>query len=218
MLVRPSTAGLTERRGQVYPGRWPAILRRQDWEAARTILTDPRRDTRTFRKVAKRHALAGLLVCGRCDRLLVSNPLRGVPSFICSPTANGGCAKIRIQADHVERFLLGRIKERDAAGLESPSQARLRMSLRQLQDDHYDGLVDRADYLRQSQRLRSLITIRGWSKATEREISAGDKRTVLRRSLDRVVVLPHPAGRATSHLDWPQREALLNERLRLHWN
>jgi DNA invertase Pin-like site-specific DNA recombinase len=218
MLVRPSTAGLTERRGQLYPGMWPAILRRRDWEAARTILTDPRRDTRRFRKVAKRHALAGLLVCGRCDRLLVSNPLRGVPSFICSPSANGGCAKIRIQADHVERFLLEQIKERDAAGLESDGQARLRVSLRQLQDDHYDGLLDRADYLRQSQRLRSLLEARGGTTTSYDDLNDGDKRAVIRRALDRVVVLPHPAGLATSHLDWPQREAVLNVRLHLLWN
>jgi site-specific DNA recombinase len=84
MLVRPSSAGLTERRGRLYPGTWPAILRRKDWDAARAILLDPRRDTRTFRQIAKRYPLAGLLVCGRCGHFLVSNPLRGVPSFICN--------------------------------------------------------------------------------------------------------------------------------------
>ena len=192
MLVRPSTAGLTERRGQFYAGMWPAILLRPDWETGRTILTDPRRDTRTFRKVAKRHALAGLLVCGRCDRQLVSNPLREVPSFICSPTANGGCAKIRIQADHVERFLLARIGERDAAGLESSGEARVRASLRRLQDDHYDGLLDRSDYLLQSKRLRSAIALPRGTSAAREDISEGDKRAVLRRALDSVLVLPHP--------------------------
>lgn len=43
------------------------------------------------------------------------------------------------------------------------------------------------------------------------------KRASLRAALDRVVVLPHPRGRATSHLSWAQREALLNERVELHW-
>lgn len=47
---------------------------------------------------------------------------------------------------------------------------------------------------------------------------SSDKRAVLRRALDRVVVFPHPAGRTSSHLDWPQREAVLNERLHLQWN
>ena len=73
------------------------------------------------------------------------------------PAANGGCGKIRIQADFVERFLLERIKERDAAELESPSQARIRSGLRQLQGDHYDGVLDRADFLRQAQRLRAAL-------------------------------------------------------------
>lgn len=218
MLVRPSTAGLTERRGALYPGQWPSILSRPDWEAARKVLLDPRRDTRTFRKVAKRYPLAGLLVCGRCDHMLVSNPLRGVPSFICSPTANGGCAKIRIQADHVERFLLQRIKEYDDTAHEPPARARIRASLRQLQDDHYDGLLDRSDYLRQSKRLRTALAPTRGLPLVQGELSDGDKRAVLRRTLDRVVVLPHPRGRATSHLDWPQREALLNDRLLLVWH
>jgi hypothetical protein len=75
--------------------------------------------------------------------MLVSNPLRGVPSFICSPSANGGCGKIRIDGGYVELFLLERVHERDAAALEAPARARIRAALRQLQDDYYDGLLDR---------------------------------------------------------------------------
>jgi site-specific DNA recombinase len=218
MLVRPSTAGMTERQGQLYPGAWPAILSRERWLAARAVLLEPSRDSRTFRQVAKRYPLAGLLFCGLCGHRLVSNPLRGVPSFICSPTATGGCAKIRIQADYLERYLLERIHQRDQAALESPAQARVRASLRQLQDDHYDGLVDRADYLRQSQRLRSALRLPPpGTSAPPRPLTDGDKRTVLKRTLERVVVLPHPPGRAASHLDWARRSALLSERLQLHW-
>lgn len=208
MLVRPSTAGMAERNGVLYPGGWPAILTRKQWDAARAVLLDPRRDTRTFRQVAKRYPLAGLLFCGLCDHMLCSNPLRGVPSFICSPTANGGCAKIRIHGEHVERYLLERISERDSAALESPGQARIRGALRQLQDDHYDGLVDRPDYLRQSQRLRAGMVRRGVS-AVSSAPSDGDKRAILRRALQRVDVLPHPRGRPAAHIDWPRRSAVL---------
>lgn len=218
MLVRASTAGLTERQGKLHPGTWPAILSREQWDAARTVLLDPSRDSRTFRQVAKRYPLGGLLFCGLCGHRLVSNPLRGVPSFICSPTATGGCAKIRIQADYLERYLLEQIQQRDEAALESPAQARVRAALRQLQDDHYDGLVDRADYLRQSQRLRSALRLSppGTSSPPQALVDA-DKRGVLNRALARVVVLPHPPGRAASHLDWPTRSALLSERSQLHW-
>ena len=217
MLVRPSSAGMNERNGQLYPGTWPAILSRKDWDAAREVLLDPRRNNATFRQMAKRYPLAGLLYCGRCDRQLVSNPLRGVPSFICSPTANGGCAKIRIGADPVERFLLERIKEHDDTALESVGQARLRASLRQLQDDHYDGLLDRADFLRQSHRLRAVLACPRGPQQPRAPLTDPDKRAILTRALDRVVVLPHPAGRAASHLDWAQRSALLQDRLRLTW-
>jgi len=85
MLVLPSTAGMTERQGKLHPGAWPAILTRQQWDAARAVLLDPSRDSRTFRQVAKRYPLAGLLFCGLCGHRLVSNPLRGLPSFNCSP-------------------------------------------------------------------------------------------------------------------------------------
>jgi hypothetical protein len=218
MLVRPSTAGLTERRGELYPGMWPAILRRKDWDSARTILLDPRRDTRSFRQIAKRYPLAGLLVCGRCGHFLVSNPLRGVPSFICSPTANDGCGKIRIQGDQVERYLLERIKEHDAAGLDSPAQARIRGALRQLQDDYYDGLLDRADFIRESKRLRGALGTPRLTRLDRSVMTDEDSRAVLRRALDQVVVLPHPRGRTASHPDWERRVVVLKERLQLHWH
>jgi hypothetical protein len=216
MLVKPASAGMNERNGVLYPGQWPAILSRKQWDAARALLLDPRRDTRSFRQVAKRYPLGGLLFCGLCDRQLVSNPLRGVPSFICSPTARGGCGKIRIQADYVERYLLERIGERDTAALETPVQARIRTALRQLQDDYYDGLLDRADFLRQSQRLRTSLSARRDGPAS---VGADDaeRRAVFTRALEQVVVHPQPAGRAASHLNWEQRSSLLEQRLRIIW-
>jgi hypothetical protein len=216
MLVMPAVAGMNERNGGLYPGQWPAILTRKQWDAARAVLLDPRRDTRSFRQIAKRYPLGGLLFCGLCDRQLVSNPLRGVPSFICSPTGRGGCGKIRIQADYVERYLLERIGERDTAALETPVQARIRTALRQLQDDYYDGLLDRADFLRQSQRLRTSLSAKRDGPAT---VAPGDaeRRAVFTRALEQVVVLPHPAGSAVSHLNWAQRSCLLQQRLRIIW-
>ena len=218
MLVQPSAAGMTIRKGQQYLGTWPAILSRAQWDAGRLVLLDPQRDTRSFRQVAKRYPMGGLLVCGRCDHLLVSIPLRGVPGYICSPSANGGCGKLRIQSDHLERFLLARISERDTAGLEPPAKAHVRVALRQLEDDHYDGLLDRADYLRQSQRLRVVLGARRDQGIAASSLSDPDKRAAFRRALDRVVVLPHPVGQPVSHLDWPRREALLQQRLRLEWH
>jgi site-specific DNA recombinase len=216
MLVMPAIAGFNERKAVLYPGQWPAILSRKQWDAARAVLLDPRRNTRSFRQIAKRYPLGGLLFCGLCDRQLVSNPLRGVPSFICSPTGRGGCGKIRIQSDNLERYLLERIAERDTSAFETPVQARVRTALRQLQDDYYDGLVDRADFLRQSQRLRTALSA---LRDGPRKVSADDaeRRAVFTRALGHVLVLPHPAGQAASHLTWGQRSALLEQRLRIVW-
>lgn len=75
------------------------------------------------------------------------------------PDLNRRCGQVRIQADYVERYLLEQIQQRDQAALESPAQAPVLTALRQLQDDHYDGLVDRCDYLRQSDRLRSALRV-----------------------------------------------------------
>jgi site-specific DNA recombinase len=216
MLVRPSTAGMTERDGVLYQGAWPAILSRTQWDAARLILLDPRRDTRSFRQKATRYPLGGLLFCGRCDRPLVSNPLRGVPSFICSPTGRGGCGKIRIQSDHLERYLLEKIGERDSTQLESQAQSHVRQALRQVQDDYYDGVLDRADFLRQSQRLRTSLAARRDPPRTT-NLDGLQRRSVFARAVIRVVVLPHPTGVAASHLTWPQRRDVLAQRLRIDW-
>ncbi len=177
---------------------------------------DPARNNRNFRQVAKRYPLAGLLWCGLCGRQLVSNPLRGVPSFICSPTARGGCGKIRVHGEHVERYLLERIHEREPAAVEDPASARVRTALRQVQDDYYDGLIDRVDFLRESQRLRTALRASRDIPLPEAWTDT-DKRTVLHRALDRVTVHPHPRGRAASHLTCEQRRSLLHDRLELNW-
>jgi hypothetical protein len=57
----------------------------------------------------------------------------------------------------------------------------------------------------------------GSTSSPPQPIADADKRAVIKRALERVIVLPHPAGRAASHLDWARRSALLSDRLRLHW-
>ncbi len=57
-----------------------------------------------------------------------------MPSFICSPTARGGCGKIRVHGEHLKRYLLELIHERDPAAVEDPARARVRTALGQVQD------------------------------------------------------------------------------------
>ncbi len=126
MLTMPAVAGLTERRGTLYQWVWRAILTRSQWDAVRPVLLDAARNSRSFRQIAKRYPLGGLLWCGLCGRQLVSNPLRTVPSFICSPTGRGGCGKIRVHGEHLERYLLELVHERNPAAVEGPASTRVR--------------------------------------------------------------------------------------------
>lgn len=79
-----------------------------------------------------------LLFCGLCDRHLVSIPLPVAPSFVCRRTDWTGCG-IRIQGEHLKRYLLERIQERDPAAVEEPGQARIPGALPQLPDDQTTG-------------------------------------------------------------------------------
>jgi hypothetical protein len=56
-------------------------------------------------------ALSGLVFCAECDHVMVSmtaGRLRG-PSFICREIATGGCGKMRISMDHLERFAMEQV-------------------------------------------------------------------------------------------------------------
>lgn len=83
--------------------------------------------------------------------------------------------------------------------------------------DHYDGLVDRPDFLRQSTRLRAGLLPRRGLPTPDTPPSQSDVRASLARAIVKVVVLPHPRGTATSHLDWARRSAVLALRLAPGW-
>ncbi|MDX6371443.1 MAG: hypothetical protein QOD98_431, partial [Nocardioidaceae bacterium] len=98
------------------------------------------------------------------------------------------------------------------------------------QDDHYDGLLDRADFLRQTERLRQRITNRRHiltidpARTTKRAavVTPADpeavRRSFLRQHLIRVDVDRHPRGSSMrAPAAWPDRAACLALRLQLHW-
>jgi site-specific DNA recombinase len=234
-LVRAAVAGLTERRGEVFPGSWPAILDLETWQQLRTILLDPKRDTRTFVQRSARHPLTGLLWCGLCGHLLRSSIVGSVLTYYCSDVL-GGCAHIRIKAEDVERYLLEEIQQRLATTplpvLDDPVLAALRLQQHQLQDDHYDHLLNRADYVRQAKRLAVRVADRrreltgGWQRAhveplilrAEPDDPAPQRRAALRHHLVRVEVDPHPRGRGTAAASgWERRRQVVASRLRPTW-
>ncbi len=202
MLVRPSTAGMTERQGEIHAGAWPAILSREQWDAARTVLLDRSRDSRTLRQTARRYPLAGLLFCGLCGNRLVSNPLRRCrrssaarpqqevrpgphPGRLRGAVPAGADTAARPGGTGVTRAGASPYRPQAAAGrpLRRPRR-QVRLPAAERPPPQRAPRVAAGDVL-------------ATAAATD-----GDKRTVLKRALERVVVLPHPTGRATSHLDW----------------
>lgn len=235
LLVRGAAAGFNERGGELFRGDWEPILDEATWHRLRTTLLDPARDTRTFAQRSHLHPLSGLLWCGLCDHLLRSSVLKGVLTLWCADLL-GGCNHIRIKAADVERYLLEEIAAR-AATKQPPVETdavllALRQQQHQLQDDHYDSLLSRADFIRQSARLRARASDRrreltgGWTRAVdaERPATSGTadpeprRRAALRAHLDRVRVEPHPKGVSPQSPTWELRREVVAQRLRPVWH
>jgi site-specific DNA recombinase len=231
LLVRGAAAGYNERDGALYRGGWEPLLDEATWRRVREVLLDPRRDTRTFAQRSRQHVLSGLLWCGLCDHLLRSSTLQGVLTYWC-PELLGGCSHIRIKADDVERYLLEEIDHRSASSPVPAETDPVLLALRaQQQDDHYDGLLSRTDFLRQSARLSARVADRrreltgGWTQAIDslgplRATLAAPEarlRATLHRHLERVWVDPHPQGVCAPSPSWERRRDIVARRLRPVW-
>ncbi|MCZ4508657.1 recombinase family protein [Streptomyces sp. ActVer] len=98
VVTKPRVAGLrTHRKEVVGEAVWPAILDRDAWEEVCGRLAG------RFRNVdlGLQRWLSGVLVCSRCDRLLIGWSGNGGVRYWC-PTPKGGCGRIAIKADVVE--------------------------------------------------------------------------------------------------------------------
>jgi site-specific DNA recombinase len=232
MLVRGSSAGYIERDGRFLKGAWQPILEYETWQQVRALLMDPRRNTRSLGQRGAHFPLTGLVYCGWCGHLMYSSIVRYGMTYWCPDI--GGCAHVRIRGMDLERLVHELITERQASKpleVESdPVLTALRLQMNQLQDDHYDRLLDRLDFLRQGDRLRKQMTDR------RREITAGYpgrtftepagtatmeddeavRRHVLHQHLDRIVAHPH-VGNMKPPADWPRRAAQLLSRVDLYW-
>jgi hypothetical protein len=161
--------------------------------------------------------------------------LKGVLTYWCADLL-GGCNHIRIKAADVERYLLEEIAAR-AANMQAPVETdavllALRLQQHQLQDDHYDSLLSRPDFIRQSIRLRARAADRrreltgGWTRAVDAErpmrAAIADpeprRRAALRTHLDRVWVEPHPKGVSAQSPTWELRRVVVAQRLRPVWH
>jgi site-specific DNA recombinase len=77
VLLRPSTAGLRAKGGEVLgKGQWEALLPEDEWRGVVALLTDPARRTNTD-KYARAYLGSGLYVCGVCGGTLGGNSTAG---------------------------------------------------------------------------------------------------------------------------------------------
>lgn len=159
----------------VTKGNWKAILSKKQWQQVNQVL-DAREAMMTTNPEggsAKRvHPFTGLIRCARCG-----NAMRkmGV-NYICISYVRGVCARsinaVEIN-DVIEQAVLavfGTITTanrpaRDDGNREKATelQGQLsadRIALKRLDDDHYDGTIDRATWLRHRSRLVDRITAR----------------------------------------------------------
>ena len=111
VITKPRVAGLREHQGEVVgEAVWPAVLDRDTWEQVR-IRLQSRAQGATNRM---RFWLTGILVCGKCERRLISSHVTSSRTRYWCATPRGGCGKIAVAAPQaevtVEGLLLGALR------------------------------------------------------------------------------------------------------------
>lgn len=185
IALRPSNAGLRlHHRGRpteaLYPGSWPALVSRSEWERVTAMLTAPdRRTTAPTRPGARRHLLtSGVGCCGECgEPLRVSwkgHATYGSKTqlYVC---AGRGCVGRNEQKvdDLVAAVVVARLSQPDALrwlmGDEDQAKAAVERvaDLRRRLDDAADGYAD--DRLTLDQLDRITAKLRPQIEAAEAE-------------------------------------------------
>ena len=156
----------------VTQGNWPAVLAPDVWENVNTAMAE-RKARHKARVGAKRvYPFSGLVRCSRCGTAM----RRQGRSYVCWNGQRGVCSR-RVNATEIETLIedalmsvFARISlnpkrrtvaettaRRDELGVLMDAD---REALARLDDDHYDGILDRADWMRQRARLVERITAR----------------------------------------------------------
>ncbi|MEV0810299.1 recombinase family protein [Micromonospora sp. NPDC050200] len=118
IVTAPAVAAYREYDGQLYPAVWEPIVDRDDWQRVCTLLAAPERKLRGFNNGnARKYALSGLVFCAECRHVMVSmtatRVIRGERvrrvSFVCNQLATGGCGSMRIETEHLERYIFAQV-------------------------------------------------------------------------------------------------------------
>jgi site-specific DNA recombinase len=165
ITLRARNAGLREYDGTVTAkGSWPAIVTREEWEAAKALLTDPARRVNPGNAPAR--LLSGLMTCGVCGLPVRSGGggVKGSAAYRC--TGNGHVKRSAALVDGVVEAYILALLEREGVGAPTPAAVpgdfhgqadALRLRLEQLEDKYSDGDLTRAGYLRNRDRLAAKL-------------------------------------------------------------
>jgi DNA invertase Pin-like site-specific DNA recombinase len=194
-------------------GGWEPIVDEDLWAEVNTVL-DRRREAGTVRSgpVKRVHPFTGLIRCARCG---VAMNRRG-SQYKCDRSLVGSCSRsvdareVTALVEDAVLSVFARIAANPAPPAASPSAdggavAGLRVlveadqrALAELDDDRYDGLVDKATWVRQRARLSARIDERRreWQGLLAPEAVAGgiDAATVAAQWADRPVGWRHAAA------------------------
>jgi site-specific DNA recombinase len=165
IVIRARNAGLRVHRGEVVgAGTWPAIVDRESWEAAHALLTDPAR--RTSPGDAPTRLMSGLMTCGvaGCGLPVRSGGTAAGAIYRCTGSAHL-TRRVAFVDAIVEAYILA-LLEREDVGAPTPHTVpadlrgqvdAVRLRLDQLEDHLADGLLTRAGYLRNRDRLAAKL-------------------------------------------------------------
>lgn len=105
LLKSPRIAGLREHRGEVVgDALWPAIITRKEHEQITARLAE---SAAINRRSPRRYLLSGRVYCGACGNKMFSSPDGGRRRYGCRKGPDfGGCAKIFINAEPLENFIV----------------------------------------------------------------------------------------------------------------
>jgi site-specific DNA recombinase len=104
MLENPRYAGLRARRGEVVAtGQWEPIITEVEHRRVLAKMTERKA---SGRRDPQRYLLRGMLRCGKCAKTLYSSARRDSRRYVCkSGPDHGGCGRLTVVADPLERFL-----------------------------------------------------------------------------------------------------------------
>ena len=180
LMVRPILAGLREHNGVIYPGNWKPIISAETHEQLKAVAVVRANAVREqfACRTPRVNLLTGLLRCGKCNARLRPGNTGKKRVYMCPSKSAGGCGGIKIIAEQADTAVLQKVwlyltdgefekrlsKAQAEAAKGNAEIAKAvealqadRSRLTQIGDDYADGIMERPDYVRQTERLRARI-------------------------------------------------------------